>query len=485
MSPRTKPYKYERIASEIIHLIETGTFSPGDQLPSLREISQQKDVSISTAMQAYYTLEARGWAEARQRSGFYVRDQLPSNLPEPDVSAPLPAPTQVSMRELVIRVVLADTHHPELVQLGAAHPNPELSATSQLNRVLTSIARKMGVRSGMYDYVPGSKALRAQIARRALASGCSLTPDDIIITCGCSEAVNLCLRAVCKPGDTVAVESPMAFDALLCLETLGLQALEIPTHPRNGISLYALRFALEHNRVSACIVNSNFSNPLGSCIPDKNKQTLAALVSEYKIPLIENDIFGEIYFGEQRPPTVSAYDQEGLVMLCSSFSKTLAPGYRVGWVVPGKFKETVEWLKYTTSLAAPTLSEYAIAEFMESGSFAPYLRRIRREYARRVSAMSQAVQRYFPEASKITRPTGGFLLWVQLPASVDALQLYNRALRAGIAITPGHVFSAADHYREFIRLNAANWNEIAQQAIKTLGGFVHDLSEGVGQPQDL
>jgi DNA-binding transcriptional MocR family regulator len=471
----TDAYKYERIADDIDHLIECGAFRPGDRIPSVREMSRQRDVSVSTVLQAYYLLEARGLIHARPRSGFYVRNDLPSDLPEPEISSPAPDPTQVSMRELMSMVVLSDTHNPDLIQLGAAIPNPSLGATQELNRTMASVARQMGDASGLYDYVPGCEELRMQIARQSLSSGCSLSPDDIVITSGCSESVSLCLRAVCQPGDVVAIESPIVFDALQTLEAIGLQALEIPTHPRDGISLDALRFAIEHNDVSACLVISNFNNPLGSCMPDQNKRALVGLLTEREIPLIENDVLGELYFGDSRPSVAKAYDREGWVMLCSSFSKTLCPGYRVGWVVPGRFRSTIRWLKYTSSLAAPTLSEYTIAEFMASSSYAPYLRRIRRVYERHVASMSQAVRRHFPEQTKLTRPAGGFVLWVELQETVDSLRLYKQAQRAGIAITPGHLFSATEQYNNFIRLNAANWSDEAEAAIERLGHIIESL----------
>lgn len=478
MSTKEESYKYEQIAGELRHLIESGTFGLGDRVPSVRQMSEQKGVSISTVTQAYYWLEARGWIEVRERSGFYVRTTLPTALPEPEVSSPFTDPTEVTMRELVTRIGLTDVQNPNLIQLGAAHPNRDLGATTQLNRILGSVAREMGAATGEYDYVPGNEKLRAQIARQALTAGCTLAPDDIVLTSGCADAVDLCLRAVCKPGDTVAVESPIGFDPLLCLEVLGLQALEIPTHPRDGISLEALAFALEHNKVSACMVISNFNNPLGSCIPDERKRALVALLAEHDVPLIENDIFGEIYFDERRPTVAKAYDEDGNVLLCSSFSKSIAPGYRVGWVVPGRYREVVTWLKYTSSLAAPTICAYAIAEFMASGSYNPYLRRLRQAYARRVAMMSEAVRRYFPEETRLTRPSGGFVLWVQLPDAVDSLVLYRRALELGIAITPGYLFSAADHYPNFIRLNAANWSVEAEDAIARLGKVIGELANG-------
>jgi DNA-binding transcriptional MocR family regulator len=468
-------HKYEQVAADIAHLIESGTFRPGDRIPSVRQMSRQKQLSITTVLQAYYLLEAQGLIEARPRSGFYVRTTLPTALPEPDISSPETDPTQVSVRELV-QMVLRDPLNPNLVQLGAAHPNPALSATNKLNRILNSVARRMGNRSGLYDYAPGCDALRVQIAKRALAGGCSLGPDDIVITSGCSEAISLCLRAVCHPGDTVAIESPICFDTLQCLEALELQALEIPTHPRDGISLEALRFAIAHTPVSACLVISNFNNPLGSCIPDDNKRALVEMLAGHGIPLIENDIFGEIYFGERRPAVVKAYDRKGLVMLCSSFSKALCPGYRVGWAVPGRFKPAVEWLKYTASLAAATLPEHAVAEFLASGSYDPHLRRIRRVYGSHLASLSRAVTRCFPEGTRLTRPAGGFVLWVQLPDAVDSLELYKRALKARIAITPGYLFSASQQYRNFIRLNAANWSDEAERAIERLGELVVALA---------
>ena len=476
MDDASTGFTYERVASDIAQLIEQGTLRPGDRAPSVRSLSRQRGISVTTVLSAYYLLEARGLLEARPRSGFYVRNTLPSTLPEPEISSPEPDPTQVSVRELVTMVLMRDTLNPDLIQLGAAHPNPALTATGKLNRAMASAARRLGDESGLYDLPPGYKPLREQIARHAVSAGCHLAPADIVTTSGCAEAISLCLRAVCRPGDAVAIESPICFDVLQCLETLGLRALEIPTHPRDGISLDALRFAIAQTPVRACVVISNFNNPLGSCIPTERKKELVDLLAGYEIPLIENDIFGEMYFDEQRPVTAKAYDRKGLVMLCSSFSKSLCPGYRVGWVAAGRFKATVEWLKYTSTLATPTLPQIAIAEFLASGGYDHHLRRVRREYARRVSAMTQSVEWHFPTETRVTRPAGGFLLWVQLPHEVDALELYRRALGEGIALVPGHIFSATDQYRSFMRLNAANWSEAAAEAMQRLGAMVAEMA---------
>jgi len=470
--PTGKPTKYEQLALEIVGLIEAGTYRPGDRLPSVRQLRSQRHLSITTALQAYYWLENQGWVEARPQSGYYVRSNLPSGLPEPEISSPGLDPAHVSIHELVM-MVLQDTQKPHLTQLGAAIPNPDLLPSEKLGRILASLARRADPATNQYDIPPGCEALRVQVAQRAVASGCNLTPADIVTTSGCMEAMQLSLRATCRPGDTVAIESPTYFGILQSLEALGLRALEIPTHPRDGLSLEALRFAIDHTPVRACLITSNFNNPLGSLTPEDKKKELVALLSKKDIPLIDNDISGEIYFTEHRPGVAKAYDRKGMVLLCSSFSKDLAPGYRVGWVAPGRYKSTVEWLKYTTNIGAAMLPQLAIAEFLASAGYDHHLRRIRRVYARHVAQMAQAVMRSFPEGTRVTRPQGGFVLWVQMPESVDSLMLYRSALRSGITITPGHIFSASQRYRNFIRLNAAFWSPREERAIERLGELIN------------
>ncbi len=464
-------FLYDQVADELAELVRQGTFRPGERLPSVRQLSRQRKISITTVLQAYMRLEDQGLIESRPQSGYYVRSRLPHQLPEPEMSAPIQDPTLVSMQELVM-MVLKDSTNPDLIQLGAAIPNTELMIPTKLNRIMASLSRQVGDQYNYYDMPPGNEALRIQIAQHAVGIGCNLTQADVVTTSGCLEAFTLSLRAVCKPGDTVAIESPMYFGVLQILESLSLRALEIPTHPRDGISLSALRFAIDHNPIQACLVLSNFNNPLGSCIPDENKQELVQLLAQHDIPLIEGDVCGELYFSGVRPSVCKTYDRKGLVLLCSSFSKDLVPGYRVGWVVPGRFKATIEWLKYTTNVATATLPQVAIAKFLESGGYEHHLRSIRRLYAGFVSQLSQAVMRYFPEGTRVTRPNGGIVLWVQLPDYADSLELYKQALQAGITLAPGYMFSATAQYRNFIRLNAAWWSFDADRAMRRLGELV-------------
>ena len=476
MSAAEPELLYDHVAGQIVQLIEGGTLRSGERIPSVRTLSRQQGVSVSTVLQAYRMLEDRGLIEARPQSGYFVRHKQWTPPAEPAISRPAKQATQVNVGELIMRVMQA-SQNPALVRLGAALPSPELLPTAQLNRALAAVGRRPGFAASEYSVPPGNLALRTQIAKRALEAGCTLSPDEIVITCGAMEALNLCLRVVAKVGDTIAIEAPTYFGVLQCIESLGLKAVEIPTHPRDGVSLEALSYALETQPIKACLFVLNFNNPLGSCMPDENKARLVEILAERGIPLIDDDIYGDLAFGGSRPRSAKSFDKDGLVLLCDSFSKTLAPGYRVGWCAPGRWQRQVEHLKFVTNVATATLPQMAVADFLANGGYNHHLRRIRRLYAEKVHRMSQAVSEAFPPGTRITRPTGGYVLWVEMPPNVNSLELFDRALAAGISIVPGPVFSAKGKFRNFIRLNCGNpWSKAIERAISQLGNFVHELA---------
>ena len=464
---------YEALASELARLVQAGTLRPGDRLPSVRRMSQQKDLSLTTVLQAYRMLEDQGVIEARPQSGYYVIQPAgpPAGLPEPVILSGPPDPEHVQVDDLVMRVV-RDATRPGVVQFGAALPAPELLPTERINRILARIARENPAATHTMGLPEGMLELRTQVARRTLELGCALQPEDFVITSGCAEAIHLALQATCRPGDLVAVESPAYFGILQALEAQGLRALEIPTHARDGLSLDALSFALEHHPVRAVIAVTNYSNPLGCCMPEENKRALVDLLARAQVPLIEDDIYGELAFHGPRPGVAKLYDHQGLVLLCSSFSKDISPSYRVGWIAPGRYRARVVQLKMATNIATAMLPQLAIARFLESGGYDSHLRTIRRAYAQKVTQMVQGVLTHFPAGTRVSAPAGGFVLWVQLPGEVDSLALYQRALAAGITVAPGYIFSAGDKYRHFIRLNAAYMNFAGERALARLGELV-------------
>ena len=466
---------YGQVAAKIEKLIRSGALRPGDRIPSVRQACAQHGVSLTTAVQAYRSLENHGLIEARPKSGFFVRSQSWDQVQEPAISRVGPSATKVGVGGLQSQI-FDSVRRPDVVPLGAAYPGVENLPVKKLGRIMATVARSAGERGVSYDMPPGSEELRRQVARRSLDWGSNLSPDEIITTCGGTEALALCLRAVTKTGDVVAVEAPTYFGVLHQIEELGLRVCEIPMHPRDGMNLDALEHTLKKQRIAACLATPNFNNPLGSLMPDEHKERLVTLLTGRNIPLIEDDINGELYHGTQRPRVAHSYDKTGMVLLCGSFSKTIAPGYRVGWVAPGQFYERVKSLKLASTLATASLPQYAIAEFVANGGYDHHLRTLRRHFAAQIQRMSAAVAAAFPAEIKLTRPGGGFVLWVELPATVPALRLHERALAANISIAPGPMFSATQRFPNFIRLNCGQpWSGRLEQAVETLGRMVKQL----------
>ena len=467
---------YESLAERMAEAIQAGALKAGDRLPSVRRVSAQHRVSISTAVQAYRHLENRRLIEARPKSGYFVSNR-PAALAEPNTSTPPGTARFVGVNQLVTEV-LESVRLADGVALGSACPGQELFPAEKLLRLAHAEGRRRPQLMAAYPMSAGYEKLRTIIARRSLDFGCRLRAEEIIVTNGCVEAINLALRAVASPGDTVALESPTYFMLLQIIESLGMKALEIPTHPREGISIDALDLATQKaGAVKAVIAVPNFQNPLGSLMPDENKARLVQLCDARGIALIEDDIYGDIHFGPSRPRVAKSWDRNGNVLLCSSFSKTVAPGFRVGWIAPGRLYEQVAMLKFISSVSTPELPQAAIAEFMDNGGYDHHLRRLRAGFARQVQQTSHAIAEYFPAGTKITRPAGGFVLWVELPAKVDALELFRRARAERIGIAPGPMFTTTKRYRNCIRVGCGHlWSAKIEMGLMRLGQLSAELA---------
>ncbi len=475
MAAATSPLLYEELATDLSTLIVKGTLRVGDRMPSVRQLSQQRDVSVSTVLQAYLVLESRGLVETRPQSGHYVRGSRGPALAEPRTPRASGQATRVSVSDLIARVYRA-ARDPSIVPLGAAQISPSLLPTENINRRLAMVARTAGGVGVAYDPPPGCTALRRQIARRAAEWGVASSPDEWVTTVGAMEALHLCLRAVANAGDTVAVESPGYYGILQLVESLGMRALEIPANPGTGIDLALLDTALRQHKVKACVVVTNFSNPLGTLMPEEAKRELYRILAQRDVPLIEDDIYGDLCFGEARPRTVKAFDRTGLVMLCSSFSKTIAPGYRVGFVAPGRYRDKVERLKFGHTIATPTLPQLAIADLLDNGGYDRHLRRLRRALASQVARVSEAIAVHFPQGTRVSRPQGGFFLWVEMPPGKSALELHARALERGISIAPGPIFSAKPRFSNCLRISCGfPWSEVIDRSIRTLGQLATEM----------
>jgi DNA-binding transcriptional MocR family regulator len=462
---------YLRVAAQIEQQIRAGTLHVGEKVPSIRTVKEEWQVSTSTALQAYFWLENRGLIEARARSGFYVRVPFSDLAPElgfdPQRSVPRDTGLDARLGKLLQLRAASGA-----LQLGAAVPSPDFYPIRKLNQTIRQIIRENPAHSCSYEFPPGHAELRRQIARHASRQVGKSSWEEIIITGGAMEGLTLCLRAIAKSGDVIAVESPTFFGILQLIQSLGMKTLEIPTDPRSGMDLNALEHAMRRKRVRCCIIIGNCHNPLGYVLSDDVKATLAELSKRYKIPIIEDDIFGDVAFEEPRPRTIKYYDREGLVLLVSSFCKVLGPGYRVGWAQAGRWQSTVEQLQFINTVAAPSLPQQLIARFLQSGGYERHLRRVRLLLADRLQIASRAIAQYFPPDTRVTRPAGGFLLWVQLPKSVDAITVFEKALQQKIAVVPGPMFSATGQFKNCLRLSCGiPWSQRVQESVAVLGSI--------------
>lgn len=468
MATTDSPYLYESVADHIRDLMAQGTLQPGDRIPSVRKLHEQRSVSIDTVRAAYQLLEDQGLIMARPQSGYYVKAQV--SLPEPRSS--MPPPQAHGIDTSIIARIFADMEAPDVVKLGAAIPAPELLPLKALNRLMGQMIRQFPEQVHAYHTPSGNHSLRHEVAKKLINAGCSVPPEDVVITNGTTEAVYLALQAVTQPGDTVAIESPCYYVLLRALEALGLKALEIPTDPRTGMSLTHLEAALKRSEVTACAIVSNFGNPLGNCMSDRRKQLLVDLLNQYKIPLVEDDTCGDLYFTRRRPRAIKAFDTQGHVLYCASVSKTLSPGLKVGWLVAERHLETIKTLKIAMNVTTATAAQLTVSAFFANSGYDRHLRKLRHTYATQLERMRQKISDCFPPQVRMTAPKGGQVLWLEFPEGFDVLQLYEAALDYRISIAPGIIFSPTHSYRNCLRLNfGVLWSDQIDQAIEILGAL--------------
>ncbi len=434
----------------------------------------QWGVSQSTVFRAYYLLEEWGLVRAEERSGYFVTPGA-GVKPVGSQGAAIPAEsTRVDISNLVFSVLDA-AKHPGIVPLGSAFPSPLLFPSARLLKSLTQGTRSLSPWSTVADLPPGNDQLRRQIGLRYVATGMSVSADEIVITNGALEALNLCLMAVTRPGDIVAVESPSFYAALQAIERLDLRAVEIPVDPVNGLNLATLAAAIDKYPIRACLLMTSFQNPTGVSLSDEKKKTLVKMLATREIPLIEDDVYQELHFGGERPLPAKAFDKEGLVMHCSSFSKTLAPGYRIGWVIAGRFAARVQRLKLMTTLSASSPAQAGIADYLEYGGYDRHLRKLRAAMRVQLSSMQSALRQYLPREVRWVTPNGGYFLWLQLPEAIDAMALHRLAIANGISIAPGPIFSATHAYQNCVRLNFGHpWSAKVDDAIRVLAEILDE-----------
>jgi DNA-binding transcriptional MocR family regulator len=466
---------YLQVADGLEKMIGEEILKIGDKLPSVRVLSEEYGISMGTAFQAYYHLEGKGLIEARPKSGYYVRFNFRRMPGLPRVSEPAPVTSEVSVQEM-ISAVFKKLSSDDLVNFSVAAPPTGLLPAAKLNKSLIHAMRATRHHGIQYEHTQGNPELRRQLAKLAFHWGGKFSEDEVVVTAGCMEALVMALKTVTRPGDTVAIENPTYFGIFQVIETLGLKVVEIAADPVTGVDTAQLADMIKKFPIRACVFVTSFGNPSGHCMPDENKKALVELLARHRIPLIEDDIYGELYFGRHRPKTCKSYDKDGWVLYCSSLSKSLAPGYRIGWVLPGRFTEELVRIKMMHTVTGTAITQQATAHFLGIGRYEYHLKKLRKALHTQCLRYQQAIMQYFPAHTKMSRPQGGFVLWVELDKKLNAYQLYREALKHQISVAPGQLFSAKGQFGNCLRISYARpWDEEVEEGLRTLGQLIRTM----------
>lgn len=474
---KTTHFLYEDIAFHLEAEILNGILQLGDKLPSIRMFCKQHHVSASTIFQAYYLLESKGLIEARPKSGYYVVYQPKKNqvaLPSPALNT-IPEIQELTTDHMISHMV--DLLSKEgYTHLSTARPDLSSLPTATLQKAVKSALTNLGADILNYDHPTGNAVLRQLIAGQQTKFGKAFTEKDIIITSGCTEALTLCLQAVTQKGDIVLSDSLTYYGIHQIIKNLGLKVIPIPICNTAGLDMTFLQQSIEKFPVKACLFTTNFNNPTGMSLSEDKKKQLVQLITKHQIPLIEDDVYGELYFGKHRPSTCKQFDTEGLVLYCSSFSKTLAPGYRIGYTIPGKFTETVTNLKRIHSLGSSTLSQQALVAFFSKGRYPYHLKKLRHTLHTNMLAYCKLVYTHFPKDIYLVPPNGGYILWIAFPKDFNSIELFEVAKKHNLIIAPGQIFSMNDSHKNHIRLSFSKPLDVSiEKAIQLVGTLANEL----------
>lgn len=468
-----KDFLYNEIAGNIANKIKTGVLKAGERLPSVRILSKEHGISVNTAKRIFLELEAQSLVQSKPQSGYFVSQLNYLKLPLPETSQPLPVTNNTEPDEL-LSCVYSTMGRNDLTLFSIGVPSGNLLPLAKLKKEIVLATRALKEGGTEYESLQGNVKLRRMIAARSLAWEGNLKENDLITTNGCMNALALCLMAITKPGDIIALESPCYPGILQLAVSLGLNVLEIATNPISGIDIDALKKILY--KIDVCLLVPNFNTPLGYCMPDESKREIVALLTKYNIPLIEDDTYGDIYFGYERPKCRKSFDTDGNVLWCGSVSKTLAPGYRVGWVAPGKYKDQILKLKLVHALSSTSIIHEAVGNFLMTGRYDNHLRHFRKRLQENYQHYALAIADYFPHGTKISRPKGGLALWVEFQKEIDTTELYNYALKKHISISPGSMFTLQNQFQNCMRLCIGlPWTDDLRLKLEQLGNLAKML----------
>ncbi|CDG21409.1 Transcriptional regulator containing a DNA-binding HTH domain and an aminotransferase domain [Xenorhabdus poinarii G6] len=445
-------FTYEIIADEVATAITNGQLQPGTRIRSIRAYANSRNISINTVKTAYRLLEDRGLIVARPQSGYFVNHTLPELLEQQHAHTFREKLPLTGINRLFSTILEYQAKEGYLDLALACPTGDRFYPANRLRKLTSQLIRSTKTSLTSYTLPPGSFRLRSQIARRGLHLGMVLSADDILITHGTMEALSLAVRATTRPGDRIAVETPTFYNLYPMLEDLGRRIIEIKTHPHTGMCLDTLQKLIDKGEISAVMTIPSGHNPLGFTMPEENRRRLAKMANRYQIPVIEDAMYAELQYSERPVFNIKAFDEDGWVLVCASYTKTVAPDFRIGWLEAGRFRDLVHQLKFTTTVAESTILTETLGMFLENGSYDLHLRHLKRLYNSQIDSIRACIAKHFPEGTRVSRPQCGFILWLELPKGLDTLLLFHSALDEKILCMPGLLCSGNQSFNHCLRL---------------------------------
>ena len=460
-------FQYQRLMAQLIALIEQQKITAHQQLPSIRELSSQHAVSLNTVKRCYTALEAKGYVYARNKSGYYVAQRKSRDYPSLDTTA-----LTISKLDLLNEIHAAASHK-DRVPLGSVQLSPELFPIEAIRRSLKRSATYLKAENFLLAPKEGEPVLQQALAEHLAEDGIYSAAQDIIITNGCTAALNAAISALSGMADSIAVPVPAFNGHLQLLANMGRKVIEIPSND-DGIDLASLAQVMRLGIAKACVLTANYQNPLAYCLSDADKQQIAELAATYQFPVIEDDVYGECGFLPRRPLPIKHWDAQGYVIWCGSTSKTLSRNFRVGWCVGGEgiggFRAKFIALNSTVN----TPLQLYLADFIYSRAYRAYLSRLGGKLQQQLRQYREAVLAIFAgKCVSLSQPQGGYWLWIELPPGNNSLQLYQQAMQQQINIVPGVVFGEQQDFSRYIRINTGvPLNARIEQALHTLASLI-------------
>ena len=462
---------YDELFKELTEMIEKGVYIPGDKLPSVRSMAKGRNISNTTVLKAYRSLESAGLINTIPQSGFYVSYKAGGS---PNITTLESRKTEIDTFDLD-QMLSENPDNPTLHLFGAGRCDKKIVNVPQMNTYLSKLIHSSEMNDHMRMPIRGNEELRKQIIKLMYLKNSNITPDEIIIMTNCFSAIYFAFTALCSPNDLIAVESPCNYGALKIFKGLHLRVVEIPPGIEGGIDIEKLKTAIDTYDIKAIYVNPNCNNPLGTIMPDHKKKELADLANDKQIPIVEDDAAGELFYTKNHPSSIVSYDRNGYVLFCSSFSKIFSDAFHLGWIAAGRYTEAVLECLRTAGTQVSALIQVPISIYLQSNSYQVHLRRIRKTYKQRVENMLKDIRAFFPHCPFISNPEGGYLVWVKLPNKLSSMELYKELLPYNLSVMPGKFFSTDDRYLDYIRLCAAQYDLSNRHCLKKVGDIIFDM----------